>query len=145
MKASIFPLTQELLQEYMQYLVNIDANTLGEAWTADNFTSELPGKWDFSFFSMSDYKKISGFLIASRKKESIHIHRLVVAKDFQAKGIGKQLVEAILRKTTLGKLNRVTLKVSRNNVPAISFYKKLGFRVYTDEGDNHCMEIKLPH
>lgn len=143
MKTSIFPLTPELSQEYMQYLLNIDANTLGEAWTAHNFSSELPGKWDFSFFSMSHNKKISGFLIASRKKESIHIHRLVVAKDLQAKGIGKQLVETIIRKTASEKSNRVTLKVSKNNVSAISFYKKLGFRVYADEGDNHCMEIKL--
>ena len=145
MTAGIFPLTSEQLQTYIQYFLDIDANIAGEPWTVHNFKYDLPGKWDFSFFSVSDNGEISGVLIASRKIASIHIHRLAVAKHFQNRGIGKHLIEAIIRKTIAEKLNRVTLKVSKKNVSVILFYKKLGFRVYADELDNHCMEIKLPH
>ncbi len=127
----------------MQHLLDIDAETLGEAWTSHNFTYYLPHKWDFSFFATSDDQKISGFVIASRKQESIHIHRLAVAKNLQAMGIGKQLVEKIIRKTAAEKLNRITLKVSKHNTSVVSFYQKLGFLVFIDEGDNHCMELKL--
>lgn len=139
----VYPLTLDRLQEFMPYLLDIDAQTLGETWTDSNFSYDLPHKWDFSFFATCDDQKISGFVIASRKPGSIHIHRLAVAKNLQGMGIGKQLVEKIIRKTTNEKLNRITLKVSKYNTTAVSFYQKLGFLVFIDEGDNHYMELKL--
>lgn len=145
METRVYPLTLILLQEITPHLLDIDTDTLGEPWAAQNFSYELPGKWNFSFYSEIDVKRISGFLIASRKDNSVHIHRLAVAKALRARGIGKKLVETVIDKTREARLNRITLKVSKSNIAAISFYKKLGFSICIDVGDNHFMELKLTH
>ena len=142
MVSTIHPLTKEKLTEHLKVLLTIDSDTLAKPWTAENFLYDLADKWSLSFFAM-DHTQVSGFVIGSAKAESIHIHRLAVGGNFQARGIGKQLVEAIKNRALDRKVKKLTLKVARLNTPAILFYYKLGFLISKDEGVNHCMEIKL--
>ncbi len=143
MISTIHPLTKEKLKEQLAVLLAVDAATPGERWTAENFLCDLPDKWELSFFSTNDAQEVSGFVVASSKNESIHIHRLAVGGNFQARGIGKQFVEAVKNKALDRKVRSITLKVATQNASAILFYHKLGFFISGGEGINHCMELKL--
>jgi len=56
---------------------------------------------------------------------------VVVAKEFQGKGIGKQLFKILLKKieTERKDILRVELIVRESNIKAINFYKQLGFKI----------------
>jgi ribosomal protein S18 acetylase RimI-like enzyme len=143
MISTIHLLTKEKLKEQLAVLLAVDAATPGQHWTAENFLYDLPDKWELSFFSTSDGQEVSGFVIASSKNETIHIHRLAVGGNFQVRGIGKQLVEVVKSRALNRKVRSITLKVATQNASAILFYHKLGFFISKDEGVNYCMELKL--
>ena len=56
---------------------------------------------------------------------------VVVAKQFQGKGIGKQLFNTLLKKieTERKDILRVELIVRESNIKAIDFYKQFGFKI----------------
>lgn len=66
--------------------------------------------------------KIKGFIICENLIDSIDIELLYVDVNNRLKGIGKKLVESLLkyRKT-------INLEVSSNNIPALKLYDKCGF------------------
>ncbi len=74
---------------------------------------------------------------------SAKIHKLYVLPGNQGKGIGKNLVEYILRQAKKENLSHLSLNVNRNN-PAIQFYQRLGFEIVKEEdisiGNGYLME-----
>lgn len=61
----------------------------------------------------------------------IHLHHFGVHPDMQRRGIGMLLAKESLR-FVKQKGYQVKLEVHRNNTPAISLYKKLGFKYLGD-------------
>ncbi len=55
---------------------------------------------------------------------------LVVRKSQQKRGIGKRLLVEFLNEAKRRNVKKVFLEVSEKNVPAISLYKKFGFKPY---------------
>jgi len=123
----ILPLTLELAKGYVDALVTIDADTMGERWAPSHFLATLPGKWEISRVVLDGDGTPIGFVIASLKAESVHIHRIVVAKGHRDKGIGKTLMYATARDSVQRGIPKITLKVSRDNIAAIRLYQRLGF------------------
>ena len=60
-------------------------------------------------------------------KPLINVHDLIVSSRFRRRGIGKTIMEAIVRKATMRGCCRVTLEVRSDNSVAKRFYKKIGF------------------
>jgi [ribosomal protein S18]-alanine N-acetyltransferase len=71
---------------------------------------------------------IAGFLVARLVAPEWELENIVVAPAARRRGIGRQLLDALL--TTTRKTNRssVFLEVRESNVAARSLYKKLGFQ-----------------
>jgi ribosomal protein S18 acetylase RimI-like enzyme len=136
----IQPISRRFLESSLNIFIQIDRVIKTDNWVAENFLSELPQKWDLSLAALLD-DAIIGFLIASRKKESLHIHRLAVKHEYQSKGVGKMLLLELL---TLGEKYAMptTLKVDCSNEGAINFYKRLGFNVQSRNGNNFEMRNK---
>jgi len=67
-----------------------------------------------------------------------YIHDVFVKPEHRRRGIGRQLVEEILRWLELRSVTLVELTVAANN-DAIPFWERLGFRVYM-----HQMKRDLP-
>ena len=55
---------------------------------------------------------------------------LVVRKSQQKRGIGKRLLVEFLNEAKRRNVKKVFLEVSEKNIPAISLYKKFGFKPY---------------
>lgn len=82
--------------------------------------------------------RLIGYLIASKKKCSYHIHKLMIEKEHRSMGIGRKLIEQF--RTSLPNGSNITLKVSENNQKAIDFYKRHGFLSYQSESGYVSME-----
>lgn len=124
-------------------LMHMDSATIGEPWTLDNFLGPRPMKWELSTIAFDKADSAIGFLIASRKGNSAHIHRLVIDRNHQRSGWGEKLVKQLEHLAGTYGLQMITLKVNRANHPAIAFYKSLGFRTTMSDEVNFKMEKPL--
>jgi len=60
---------------------------------------------------------------------SLWVWELHVAESHRRRGTGRQLVEALTEKARAGGLRTVVNETQNSNVPAIQFYRSLGFHV----------------
>jgi GNAT superfamily N-acetyltransferase len=57
----------------------------------------------------------------------VNIHDIIVLKEYRGKGIGRQLINTLVREAENRKSNRVTLEVRQDNFPAQHLYRSLAF------------------
>jgi ribosomal protein S18 acetylase RimI-like enzyme len=79
-------------------------------------------------------KKVVGLIQTSaRSKDHTrwHIENISVLPDQRGKGIAKKLINYVFDNYINKGVNRFTLEVDVNNIPAIKLYESIGFRKYT--------------
>lgn len=79
-----------------------------------------------------------GIQLVERAKTHIQLVQLYIAKEFQRRGIGSQVVQRLLRESSDSKLP-VRLRVLAVN-PARAFYERLGFTLIESTPERHFME-----
>jgi len=122
-------LTKEILEKHIDQFINIAADIPLESWNKENYLFQLPGKWDYSlvFFDNSG-EKILGFIIASDKSSSIHIHKFAVHPDFRSQKLGLKLLKEFEKHVKQKSACRIiSLYVDAENEKAINFYSRNGF------------------
>ena len=135
-------LTHDRLGRHLEEVQAIDRDTLAEAWEAHHYQSELPGKWEASWIAL-DGDRATGFVIASVKPASLHVHRLAVAGSERGKGIGRELLRRVARNAQEKGRPVVTLKVNERNEGAIQFYHRLGFQEVGAGNGNLSLEVDV--
>ncbi|KDN75064.1 hypothetical protein DF19_26265 [Streptomyces olindensis] len=95
-----------------------------EPWQAENFSLDLPGKRELSLVATVAGEPV-GFLIASRRPEGVHIHRVAVAPCHRGGGIASGLLGRLLAQAP----GLVTLVCDPRNRSALALYARAGFRV----------------
>lgn len=64
--------------------------------------------------------------------KTYRLHKLYVLSDYQGKGAGKKLLDAVIHQAKEKGANALELNVNREN-NAIAFYKKIGFSIVREE------------
>lgn len=72
--------------------------------------------------------------------ETGYISSIAIKKEWQNRGIGKQLWTNVLEYTTSKKIKKVELNVSKTNKSAMAFYKSLNFEEV--EENNHWIKMR---
>jgi ribosomal protein S18 acetylase RimI-like enzyme len=84
-------------------------------------------------FSLAAYEgeEMAGLVLASEQSwnQTLWIHEFHVLESFQGKGIGRQLMDAVAEKAKAANLRIMLCETQNTNVPAIRFYRKLGFHL----------------
>ncbi|MFD7273893.1 GNAT family N-acetyltransferase [Streptomyces mirabilis] len=93
-------------------------------WQAENFARDLPGKRELSLVATVSGKPV-GFLIASRRPDGAHIHRVATDPRHQGLGIATRLLALLLARVP----GIITLICDACNQPALALYARVGFRV----------------
>lgn len=116
--------------------------TLGENYQP-SFYINLQNFWPEGFIVATYKEQIVGFVLATiSESKTARILMLAVYPFYQTRGIGVNLMDAILKQCILKKLKLVKLEVRTYNYSAIRFYKKYRFVVnqtlynYYKNGDN---------
>jgi GNAT superfamily N-acetyltransferase len=57
----------------------------------------------------------------------INIHDVIVCSEYRGRGVGRLLLDGLIREAALRKASRLSLEVRRDNLVAQGLYKDLGF------------------
>lgn len=68
-----------------------------------------------------------------RGRPGVYVQDMYVAQQMRGRGLGRELMEAVLRRSRERGGRYVKLSVYDGNEQAIGFYRSLGFRVCDDE------------
>lgn len=72
-------------------------------------------------------ENVLGYISASVIVDECELLKIIVASEFRRQKIGTKLLETLLKNIAEFGCKRVFLEVRKNNLPAITLYKSLGF------------------
>jgi len=118
----------DVFKKYLKPVID-DAFGWDEEFQSNGFKTHLKPDW-FSWILVEDVK--AGLVCSRSKQSSIHIHLLVVFLEYQRNGIASSVVNK-LKSDAAAENTDLTLNCFKNNIAAVSLYKKLGFVVMSEE------------
>ena len=120
------------------------------AWSLPTFWSELSQRNRYYLALVDEQKEIVGFGGVAFNGADADIQTMVIKPEFQKKGYGKKLLDALLEKVYEKKAKRVFLEVVADNKAAISLYLSRKFEqiakrsnYYPDGSDAVIMQLDL--
>jgi ribosomal protein S18 acetylase RimI-like enzyme len=111
---------------------------MGEHWDDTHWLLDLPGKWELSRVAV-ERGEIQGFIVATRKPGTVHIHRMAVDHEARGRGLGAALLRAVAGAAVESGCLTLSLKVDPRNHSARRFYTALGFTTVEASARNLVM------
>ena len=74
-----------------------------------------------------------------RARSLINMHDLAVHPEYQGRGIGRTILENVIRYAAENQHYAVTLEVRKDNINALKLYRKLGFAGVEENADGEAM------
>ena len=72
--------------------------------------------------------RVVGYMIYEVPKNRIHLLNIATAPDFRRRGVARQMVQKLIGKLASQRRSRIVLKARETNLPALIFFRSLGFR-----------------
>ena len=133
-------------KEDIDQIVDIENSCFSAPWSPQDFENELQKEYGIDL--VAEYKQsIEGYAIGWMIRDDIHIANVAVHPQFRLKGIGEQLIRALIEYSK--DFNVAVLEVRCSNHTAQRLYKKLGFKeigirdnYYEEEGEDAVLMFK---
>lgn len=117
---------REMQIDDLQQVMVIEHQNFSIPWTETGFFTFLIRE-DALFLVAEDAGEILGYCGAFTVLDEGDITNVAVRKDRQGQGIGRLLVQGLLKRTCDAGVTTLHLEVRKSNVPAIALYEGLGF------------------
>lgn len=136
--------------QYIDEVYKIEKESLNNPWIKlqfSRYSSELNESMSYIY---SQSSMIAGYLMAEAVLNEVHIHNVVVKRDFRNNSIAKKLIQYLIDKSKICKKNKVCLEVNCSNILALRLYESLGFKevgkrkkYYQDGKDAILMDLYI--
>ena len=103
----------------------IEPTIYSHPWTRGNFSDSLNS--GYSAWVLLSNQAVIGYALLMMVLDEAHILNLSVAKQYQKQGLGRYLLEHVLKVAKQYKASNLFLEVRPSNISAIALYEKLGF------------------
>lgn len=107
-------------------------------WYGVDFLLKQVADKDRLFLVLEQMEKLKGYIQSSEQKGHTFIHKLYIAPESQGQGMGSALLGA------LPKHLPIRLRVNRNNIDSIAFYKRHRFEIIAEDvldiGEGYAMD-----
>ena len=135
---SVAELAQEIWDEHYTPIIGKGQVNymLENLHSTEKLTQEINIE-NHEYFLIKSDNKIIGYLGYQIKKDGIFLNRLYLHQTKRGLGIGRKAIELIQRVAIAHKLNRISLRVNKNNLGSIVAYYRLGFK----KADEVCTKI----
>jgi ribosomal protein S18 acetylase RimI-like enzyme len=91
-----------------------------------------------------DNNKEVGFIDVDETTYAFFIVNVLIEQTFQGQGIGRKVIEDIIRKA-IKENKKIELQVFKINIRAKKLYEELGFIVTGETGLHYQMSYSVPH
>lgn len=139
----------EFLEEDVKLISEKLQIEFDEFWNENILISEIQNE-NTKYIKATINDEIVGFAGILINYDDIHIMNIVVKKDRRKKGIGKELLKALIELAKKENKESLTLEVNEKNVPAIKLYEKFNFenlgirkRYYNNTDNAIIMTLKF--
>lgn len=113
----------------IQQVVNIEKLCFAIPWTYNAFNQELRENKLAVYFVAENDDQIVGFGGAWHVVDEFHITNIAVNPSCRGLGIGRDIVEELIKDAYEKNISRITLEVRKSNLIAQGLYKDLGFKL----------------
>ncbi len=108
-------------------VTEIERDTFADPWSRNSFAGLLRQSHIFAIAADDGAGRLVGYAICSRAADEGEILNIAVAAKARGKGLGRQLLDGLLRHMREGGATRAYLEVRRSNEAAIALYRAAGF------------------
>lgn len=111
-------------------LARLHGDLFDDPWSAESIERLLSHPGSISLIARAGQPlKAAGFVIGQVAADEAELLSVAVGKDWQRKGIGRDLVQAIGRAAKNAGARKLHLEVAADNTAALALYEKLQFTV----------------
>lgn len=113
-----------------QQIARLHSDGFGRPWSDGEFASLLAKDTVFGFAAKPEGRPKAppdGFVLARLAAGEAEVLTIAVAKSKRGKGLGRALMDAVLRHLHSERADTLFLEVSEGNKPALALYRRLGF------------------
>lgn len=123
------------LKSIFDYVENLDEKEINRI---NNFVKErIPLQIDnYKMIFVGESK--CGALLVTNEEDGVLLDEIYLEENFRNKGIGTDIIKSLINEK-----NKVYLWVYKNNINAISLYKKLGFKIKEETETRYYMECLM--
>lgn len=118
---------RELTAEDVEEVSRIEQETFSMPWQPQDFLEMVEADYAYYYVAEID-NEIAGCCGIRNMAGEGEITNVVVAEKFRRRGIGRALMEYMLKEAKLHGMESATLEVRVSNKNAIHLYESLGFR-----------------
>ena len=133
------PLTRTMAEDQADRILELINSIPGQSWSRKELLAQRPDKFRYSRLWLSG-SKVVGVVIASRKKEAVHIHQVALDNEYHRRGLGRRAYSEIAGLAASEGLSAITANCLKSDKGALDFHLALGFSSvgrYTDPDDGH--------
>lgn len=106
-------------------IMQIESTIYSHPWTRGNFSDSLNS--GYSAWVLESGGEIIGYALMMMVLDEAHLLNLSVAKSYQKRGLGRYLLEHMLKIAKNHKAANMFLEVRPSNISAIALYENMGF------------------
>jgi ribosomal protein S18 acetylase RimI-like enzyme len=121
-----YKIKKNALQEYLEMLWGWNEQAQHD-FHSENFKKE-------HLQIIEQQGKVIGYLETENRIDHIFLSNIMILKDFQGKGIGKIILEDLIKQ-----YSEIRLEVLKVNKRAVQFYQNLGFEIKNENEDSYQM------
>lgn len=118
---------RELTAADVEAVSGIEEAVFSLPWKRDDFYAMTEADYAHYFVAEAD-GEIAGYCGVRNMAGDGEISNVAVAEKFRRRGIGRKLMEYVIKKAPSFGIGDLTLEVRAGNIPAISLYESLGFQ-----------------
>ncbi|TCT13777.1 [SSU ribosomal protein S18P]-alanine acetyltransferase [Natranaerovirga pectinivora] len=115
-----------MILEDIDQIVEIEEMSFTNPWTKKAFEDELVNKLALYIVAISN-NEVIGYGGIWKIYDEGHITNIAIRKTYRGKGIGKLMVQELIKAGKKKGIDRYTLEVRESNIIARKLYKDLGF------------------
>ncbi len=106
-------------------IIQIESTIYTHPWTRGNFSDSLNS--GYSAWILESEGKIIGYSLMMMVMDEAHLLNLSIAKPQQKQGLGRYLLEHMLKIAKNHQATNMFLEVRPSNISAIALYENMGF------------------
>ncbi len=134
---------RDICLDDLDQIMILEKNCFSVPWSRDSFENEIEKNNLAHYIVLEIDGVIVGYGGAWYIVDEGHITNVAIHNDYRKQGLGKKLVQEMIEKARKANINHMTLEVRKSNIPAITLYERMGFKIagvrpkyYTDNKED---------